>query len=740
MIEIQGVVDRVVYHNDENGYTVAYINYSNDGIDTGNYEETAVIGYFPSIAEGELLKIRGEYVYNTTYGRQLKMKTHYKVIPSDATRTRKLLAGGLFSGIGPYTAGKIVETFGDNTMKVLESRSVKVLDVPGVGTKTAEKIWSALDIYSGKLDIIRWMVDYGFSNAMINKITRWFKDSSITRLRTDPYQLTYISGIGFNKADAFAKWTGIEEDHPTRVIAGAYHLLSNDEHGHTFLPTDELWAQTNALLGTNLEKAQFMKTIIKEAKKEKSKLVARHHGVHPSDLWYAEEEIAAKLIKLSDKRTLFDEAKETQLQTITKVYEQRHKLNLNDLQKHAVLRAAIEGVSILTGGPGTGKTLTIGAIINYYQKRGMSFKLCAPTGRAAKRMTETIGHEAFTIHRLLEFSPAALGRFTFNEDNQLPIDLVIVDEISMVDVRLMRSLLAAIDPERTSVVFIGDENQLPSIGPGNVLKDMIASDKIAFTRLAELYRQSATSLIVRNAHLVNHGLSKLDSGGRGKDFIWHPDVTPSMVVKTVAEYIPTHYGINTSDVIVLSPIRKAAGELNVNNVNALLQARLNPNGVQVPSSVYDLRIGDKVVHNENDYTKGIGGIFNGDIGMITRIEPGSTQDKGMFYVDYYGEEIAYEITEGTKIELARAISIHRSQGGEYDAVVIVLPDTYIARKLLSRNLLYTAITRSRKLCILLGKEEIVKQAIANNVVARRNTWLREQIDYEFRRSRKGKTK
>jgi len=726
---IKGVVDNIIFRDPEGktGYTIAKIVY--DAIDRKDMDIVA-LGYFPSIAVGEFIKMTGEYVHNNIHGRQFKVLKHHKVVPTDSYKTAKLLSGGLFKGVGPFTAGRIVKMFGDQTMEVLESRSVKILDVSGVGMKTAELIWGALDSYKGKLDIIKWMVDYGFSNKMIQRITKWFKDSSITKLREDPYILTYIKGIGFPKADAFAKWVGISGNDPKRIKAGIYYTLINDDEGHTFMPQQKLQSMSSTLLGTVIDEKVYSDALLILV--EDKKIKVEHWGVHAIDLFHCESIIADKMITLGQRRTLHDAKQEKKLNLITKEYEKRNKLKLNDMQRHAILRAAIEGISILTGGPGTGKTLTIGGIINYYRTNGMMIRLCAPTGRAAKRMTETIGHEASTIHRLLGFDPEEFGRFKHHEANPLDCDLLIVDETSMVDVRLMRSLLDAVDDTRTTVVLVGDEDQLPSIGPGNVLKDSIASDKIAFTRLTELYRQSASSLIVKNARIVNSGVNELDTGGRGKDFIWHNTVTPRMVVKVVSEFIPQVYGIDPLNTIVLSPIRKAAGDLNVNNLNIMLQEALNPHGTKIPSSKFDLRLNDRVVHNENDYVKEV---FNGDVGTIVKIDPKSVTDKGIFYVDYYGRNVAYEITEAREIELARAISIHRSQGGEYEAVVIVLPESYIARKLLSRNLLYTAITRSRKLCILLGKESIVRQAIANNVVAKRNTRLKEWIDARFRRER-----
>jgi len=733
MYIVEAVIDHLIFRNEVNGYTVANIHYNHER----KHKEVTAVGYFPSIEEGEFLKMEGDFVYNTTYGKQFKVKNHHKVIPTDATRTRKLLAGGLFKGIGPFVANRIVNQFGDDTMKVIEGRSPKLLDVPGVGQKTADMLYDGVDIYMGKLDIITWMVDYGFSNTMIHRITKWFKDNSISRLKKDPYLLTTIHGIGFPKADAFARWTGIAESDPSRVAAAIYHTLLTAK-GHTYLPQKDLKQASNELLDMEVDDELFKKAIRTLEVDQPRIITTSIGGIHVLGTYYAEKYIAKRLIELVSFRRVRDSKGKRELEEFNTDYEQKINVKLNRLQRRAVLRGVVEGASILTGEPGTGKTLTIGAIINAYTRLGKTFVLCAPTGRAAKRMTETFGSDAKTIHRLLEFKPTRgtddkPGRmFNRDEENPLETDLVVMDEISMVDVPLMQSLLRAI-PDGASLIMVGDENQLPSIGVGNILGDIIKSDKVPFTRLLELYRQATTSLIVENAHLINRGITNIKSGGRGKDFIWHPDVTSSMVIKTVAEFIPQHYGISPDDVIVLSPIRRAAGDLNVNNLNLMLQARLNPNGLDVPTTRNSLRLGDRVVHNKNDYNKEI---FNGDIGTITRVEQGSTLDKGTFYVDYYGEEKSYDLKEADQIELARAISIHRAQGGEYEAVVIVLPDTYVSRMLLSRNLLYTAVTRSRKLCILLGKEYIIHKAINNSVVDKRNTMLDYWMDKEHFRLKK----
>lgn len=726
---LEVVVDHLVFRNDLNGFTVAEIHYSRDS----QYREATAVGYFPAIAAGEMVKMEGEFVYNSTYGKQFKVAKHWKVIPTDARRIEKLLGGGLFRGVGPVTAKRVVDKFGDDTMEALEKRSPKLLEVKGVGSATAKSIWEDLDAYTGRLDIIAWMTDYGFTNTMIGRITEWFRDSSVDRLKQDPYILTRIQGIGFPKADAFAHWVGVSDKDPKRIAAAMYHVMMNDEQGNTYLTKAQLRQETEGLLGMSIEDDLF-ESGLKTLRDEKGKVIETKHGVHMDYIFHAERYIAERTVQLvSDRRVQTPQQKE-QLEVYNRAYERQVGVTLNKLQRRAVLRSVVEGASILTGAPGTGKTLTIGAIINAYQSLGQTFRLCAPTGRAAKRMTESFGHDATTIHRLLEWDPgrATKGVFLRNEDNPLATDLVIVDETSMVDVRLMESLMRAV-PVDCSLVLVGDEHQLPSIGPGNILADVIASNRVPFTRLTELYRQAETSIIVKNAHRVNDGDINLDAGGRGKDFIWHPDVDPKMVVKTVAEFIPKYYGIDSGDVIVLSPIRKAAGELNVNNLNRLLQDRLNPGGLPVPTSKNALRVGDRVVHNENDYIKMV---FNGDIGTITRVSPGSKVDQGFFYVDYYGREVSYDLKRADEVELARAISIHRSQGGEYEAVVVVLPDVWVARRLLSRNLLYTAVTRSRKLCILLGKQSVVHKSIRNSSSVRRNTLLEQDLYYFYRRLRR----
>lgn len=730
---IEGTVESITFRNEINGWTTGALRYCSGSGRSNRSTLARIVGHFHSIKVGEFLHLEGDFDYSQKYGKQFMVRKHRKALPTDKATIRRLLSGGVFHGIGPHIADKLVNTFGKNTLTVLERKSPILLDVPGIGKGKAELLWSTMSTYMGRMDIIGWLVDSGFSAYMVERIANQFPDDSVNKLRENPYLLINIRGIGFRRADAFARFVGIDKDSVRRIAAGFLYCLEDDNAGHTYMSREDLVAVTESILDIDLQmdEDRIEKTI--KYLSDANHIVTSVYGIHLTDLYMAELEIANKLIDL----LLFNEQQGNDNLTVKDIdkyvsdYESKMGVVFNRDQRKAVRRALLSGTSIITGQPGTGKTTVVGAIIHVYKKMGQRLLLCAPTGRAAKRMTEATGMEAKTIHRLLEFSPSGEGMFKRNAKNPLETDVVILDESSMVTCRLMRSLLSAMTYDM-KLVIIGDPDQLPSIGMGNVLNDMLESSFIPYTKLVELYRQGRKSLIVRNAQRVNTGDPQLDKGGRDKDFIWTETLNMRVIKKTIMDFIPTHYNTGPDNIFVVSPLRKDLGQFNATNLNRVLQDLINPGGKLIPSSRVQFRVGDRVMQIVNDYDKNV---FNGDIGRITSVEKGSTMDKGYFNVAYDSQVVLYDLKDVDQLRLAYGSSVHKVQGSEFDAIIIVMPDEWAAMRLMSRNLLYTALTRGKKICILMAPRKVVTRAVQNNTVKERKTLLATRLEEAFRKKR-----
>ena len=734
---LEGVVESVIFHNDENGYTVFTVRAENiDDFD----EITTCIGYLSAPTEGETLKLTGNFVQNPRYGRQLSVTRVESSRPKTLAGIEKYLASGVIKGIGAKTAKSIVDKFGEDTFDVIENEPAKLAQLKNITLKKALAFSESFHAQAHLRRVMMFLQEYGISSTYAMIIYKRYKEETVDLIKANPYRLADdIDGIGFKTADAIAHKLGISRDAPERISAGVrYALWEAANEGHTCIPASQLTAQAAELLYTSPElidnelvRMQMEHLIIRE-KFDDDQLV------FISPLYYAEKSVAAKLSHLSalnintaksDEHTIFALEKET-------------GIKLSEGQRQAVAAALTNGVLIITGGPGTGKTTTINTIIGLLESKGLNITLAAPTGRAAKRMTETTGREAKTIHRLLEVTfmseNARSQKFMRNEEKPLETDVLIVDESSMMDIQLTHSLLKAV-ATGTRLILVGDVDQLPSVGPGNVLKDLIDSGTLTTARLTEVFRQAAESAIITNAHLINKGEYPA-LNDKEKDFFFVRRQSTDDVIQTilnlVSERLPAYKNFDPrQDIQVLSPMRKSP--LGVHHLNNLLQAKLNPpakNKKEREFRTVTFREGDKVMQIRNNYDaawelydkKGfvVGqgqGVFNGDMGTIYDID----DDFGLTVAFDDGRRILYDFIQLHELELAYAVTVHKSQGSEYK--VVVIPVYNGPPMLLTRNLLYTAVTRAKELAVLVGTPETMHHMIDNNRITHRYTALARRL-------------
>lgn len=708
MVNIQGIVERITFRNEDNFYTVFKLVSSTGDILT-------CVGNFPQIIVGEELKLTGEWSKHEQYGLQFNVASALPITPSTLLGIERYLGSGLIKGIGPNTAKKLVDRFGLKTLEIIEKQPQRLLEVEGIGEKKAEVITQAFVAQKDIQDVMVFLQGSGITPAFAAKIYKVYGRESINLVRENPYRLADdIFGIGFKTADKIAKNLGIREDEPHRIRSGIRYALSQAvEQGHTFLPADELIQATKDLLDIDIEEK-----FLAELGQSKQLIIEAERCYLPS-LFEAECGVAKRLIALTKH-----------LPPLPFDIELDTDLKLAPMQELAVKTAMREKILVITGGPGTGKTTITRVILAQWEKAGYKVLLASPTGRAAKRLSEATNKPAKTIHRLLEYGFNSTGMgFQKDENNKLKGDALVLDEFSMVDIRLMDSLLKALD-EKMRVLFVGDCDQLPAVGPGNVLKDIIASGRIPLVKLNKVFRQKEQSKIIINAHRINQGLfPEIDNQG---DFVFMQRQEPSeiadLVVDLVAErlpgYIESRFGLeNAFDTIqVLTPMRKS--ETGVDNLNKLLQNRLNPEG-----NKNEIRLGyrlfrenDKVMQIRNNYQKDI---YNGDIGKITQIDP---EDKTLEiqFVDENGDRfLKYEEDELDELTLAYATSVHKSQGSEYP--VVVMPITTQHYMLLQRNLLYTGVTRAKKLVVLVGTKKALYLCLKNNKTAKRYSLLAKRL-------------
>lgn len=729
---INGFVEKVVYRNAENGYTVVNISVEGDDV--------VCTGYFSDITEGDQIIAEGSFVEHKQYGIQFTVASYEIKEPETSVAMEKYLGSGIIKGVGPALSAKIVKKFGDETFNIIEREPERLAEIKGITEKKAIEIGSQFEEKKEFRNAMIFLNQYGVSNALAMKIYKEYGIKVMKIVRENPYRLADdIAGVGFKTADEIALRMGFSPESSMRMKAGISFALSMAaSNGHTYLLYEDLYEESKRLLG--ISEAEFendiyeltieRKIVLKEVKGERR--------VYNNNLYYMELTVARKLLDLNAK----SENNYKVMEAKVKEVEAKTGIKLGDLQRKAVYEAVESGLVIITGGPGTGKTTTINAIIKLFEMQNMEILLAAPTGRAAKRMTETTGMEAQTIHRLLELNgnPEEGGsmRFERNELNPLEADVIIIDEMSMVDIYLMYSLLKAVTVG-TRLILVGDVNQLPSVGPGKVLKDIIGSEKFNVVRLSEIFRQAAESDIITNAHKINAGQSiRLDN--KSKDFFMLSMNSSLQIqralVSLIAEKLPPYVDATKYDIQVLTPSRK--GELGVENLNKILQQYINPHAPNKREKQWGemiFRENDKVMQIKNDYQmewkivtkKGLtikegSGVFNGDCGIIREIN----EFAGTVTVEFdEGKIVEYTGATLEELELAYAITIHKSQGSEYPAVIIPLLNA--PRPLLNRNLLYTAVTRARKCVTIVGSENSVNEMIQNESEMKRNSGLVDSI-------------
>ena len=732
MEEIKGYVEHIVYRNEDNGYTVFHLN-NEDG-------EVTCVGNFHFIEEGELLRMEGEYTTHKLYGLQFAVQTSDVCEPEDLVSIERYLGSGAIKGVGAALAGRIVKKFREDTFRIIEEEPERLAEVKGISERKAREIAVQAE---EKKDLRRAMIylqKYGISTTLAAKIYQQYGRNVYRIIEENPYRLADdVAGVGFKTADEIAAKVGIHTDSNYRIRSGIFYtLMQSIGEGHVYLLKDALTWRAGKLLEVEIDNIE--KYLMDLAMEKKVVLKEAEDGVrvYSSRFYYMELNVAKMLHDLNISEEV---SRERLLERLGKI-EDATGLFLDEMQRKAVMEAAKQGILVLTGGPGTGKTTTINAMIRLFESEGMTILLAAPTGRAAKRMTETTGYEASTIHRLLEVSgnpeEETIGGFQRNEENPLDTDVLIIDEVSMVDLPLMNALLKAVMPG-TRLILVGDQNQLPSVGPGSVLKDIIASGCFPVVMLTKIFRQAGESDIVVNAHKINRG-EPVILDNKSRDFFFlkrqEPDVIISVMLTLIQKKLPKYVNAGIYDIQVMTPMRK--GLLGVERLNQILQQYLNPPSPEKSEREYADRLfreGDKVMQIKNNYQRewkiqtkyGLTvdkgqGVFNGDMGVVREI---NTYEETITVEYDEHRQVIYPYSMMDELELAYAITVHKSQGSEYPAVVIPLLQG--PRQLYHRNLLYTAVTRAKKCVTLVGSEAVFQEMIRNNQDQKRNTSLAERI-------------
>jgi len=711
--EIQGQLERITFRNQENHFTIAKVKVK------GQKDLVTIVGSLFSSSPGEILKLTGCWERHPKFGMQFKFTTYETVTPATLQGIEKYLGSGLIKGIGPVMAKRLVEKFGTETLDIIESDTKRLAEVEGFGEKRIDMIREAWLEQKEVREVMLFLQGHDVSTAYAVRIYRHYGKESISVVKENPYRLAEdIFGIGFRTADSIASKLGIPKDSPLRAEAGILYVLQQMAgNGHVYYPHDELVEECREILGISAD-------AIREAFRSiaaRGAIINESGAVYLSEFCAAEKGIAEHLKGLSEKeRMLFMTDRE---QAVAMV-QRDMRITLAPNQAKAVRESLHAKLLVITGGPGTGKTTIIKAIIKLHEVAGMRMLLGAPTGRAAKRMAEATGHEAKTIHRMLEYSPKDNVGFRRNEENPLEADLIVIDETSMVDTLLMHQLLKAV-PKEASLILVGDVDQLPSVGPGNVLRDIIESGQVPCVRLNEIFRQAQESLIIVNAHRINRGESPVvDAGtaeGKGRDFYFMQQEEPEKALQTIlelcAEKVRNKFGYDPfRDIQVLTPMHR--GVIGASNLNAELQKRLNSSTDELHRGGRIFKPGDKVMQIRNNYDREV---FNGDIGRIASID----REAQEVVVDFESKTVPYDFADLDELILAYAISVHKSQGSEYPVVIMpLLTQHYL---MLQRNLLYTAVTRGKKLVIIIGTKKALSIALKNNRPQERYTKLRERL-------------
>ncbi len=720
---VSGYIDHIIFRNEENGYTVLSLKGVKDE------EELTCVGTFPVITQGASIEAQGNYTRHPVYGKQFQITEFAEKMPEDALAMERYLGSGAIKGIGAALAGRIVRRFGADTLRIVEEEPERLAEIKGISEKKAREIAAQIEEKADMRKAMMFLQKYGISLNLGAKIYQKYGDSVYGVLQENPYRLADdISGVGFRIADEIAGRIGIHMDSDYRIRSGMMYTLQQAAgEGHVYLPKEELFHRASELLGVD---ESYMEKHLMDLSMDRKVVQKEENGsvlVYPSRYYYLELNTARMLKELN---VLCPEDEKMVQRRIAQIEKETGTV-LDEMQKKAVTEAASHGLFILTGGPGTGKTTTINAIIRFFEGEGVELRLAAPTGRAAKRMTEATGYEAQTIHRLLELSGLPEeGRddrdvhFERNSENPLEADVIIIDEMSMVDIHLMHSLLLAVTAG-TRLILVGDENQLPSVGPGNVLRDIIRSGIFPVVELKKIFRQASESDIVVNAHKINRG-EQVVLDNKSRDFFFlkrqNADVIIRVLIALIQEKLPPYVEAKPFDIQVLTPMRK--GLLGVERLNQILQRYLNPPDPSKKEKEYGqglFREGDKIMQVKNNYQleweirgkygipvdKGVG-VFNGDTGILKSINEFAETAEVEFEDGRWAE---YSFKQMEELELAYAVTIHKSQGSEYPAVVMPLLSG--PRMLLNRNLLYTAVTRARKCVTIVGSEETFREMIRN---------------------------
>ena len=727
---VNGYIDQIIYRNEENGYTVLVL--------ISDEEELTCVGVFSDVVEGMNIEAKGEFVEHPTYGRQLKVQSFEEKAPQDEVAIERYLGSGAIKGIGIALAARIVRRFKEDTFRVIEEEPERLSEVKGISERKAMEIAEQVNEKKDLRQAMIFLQQYGISVTLAVKIYKQYGAEIYSIIKENPYRLADdMEGVGFKTADEIATKVGIHTDSDFRIRSGVVYVLQTaSQEGHTYLPMEELTRRASALLEIEPDAIEKHYMNLAMDRKIVMRQVDEVTQIYAGSFFYMEANSATLLKQLDVREEISDSVLDTKIRQI----EKQTKMELDEHQRDAVKEAARNGLLIITGGPGTGKTTTINSIIHYFEMEGKDIFLAAPTGRAAKRMSETTGVEARTIHRMLELNGQPEGSIGFerNEMHPLEADVLIIDEMSMVDTGLMYSLLKAIVPG-TKLILVGDVNQLPSVGPGSVLKDIIESELFHTVKLTKIFRQASTSDIIVNAHKINDGEEViLDNKSEDFFFLKCCDVNTIIgaILQLIKKKLPKYVDATEYDIQVLTPMRK--GALGVERLNEVLQKYLNPPEKNKREKEYGnttFREGDKVMQIKNNYQleweitskygipidKGTG-IFNGDMGIIEQINEFA---ETMIISFDEGRKVEYPFQLLEELELADAITIHKSQGSEYPAVVMPLLSG--PKMLMNRNLLYTAVTRAKKCVTMVGDEETFREMVANNDQQKRYSGLKNRL-------------
>ncbi len=724
LTDLYGQIERITYTNEENGFTIARVKVY------GKRDLVTVVGNLISPLPGEILKMKGEWTNHPRYGEQFKVVDYKTSVPASVYGIRKYLGSGLIKGIGPVMAKRIVGRFGKKTLDIIEDEIERLVEVEGIGKKRIEMIKTAWEDQKEIREVMLFLQSHNVSSGYATKIFKQYKNRSIAVVKENPYRLaTDIFGIGFVTADTIAEKLGFDKNSELRARAGMLYVLNRlADEGHVYYPYESLIKKCREIL--QVEEEIITKALDSSAVERKIVVDALDNGIKELNknnrAVYLAKFHACETSIATGLKTLINASGSIRNVEPGKAIEwvQRQldiRLAKNQI---AAIRCSLENkLMVITGGPGTGKTTIINAVLKIFSRINVKIMLAAPTGRAAKRMSESTGHEARTIHRLLEFS-FQKGGFQKNEEKPLDCDLLIVDEASMIDTILMHHLLKAI-PVKATFILVGDVNQLPSVGAGNVLNDIIASNAVPIVRLKEIFRQAKESRIIVNAHKINSGIipsfEPPDQSGQKNDFYFihqeDPEKVLEIILKLTVKRIPRRFGFDpVKDIQVLTPMHK--GLVGAGNLNVELQKALNPGKAGVTRGDRNYRINDKVMQIKNNYDKDV---FNGDIGKIIKI----SQEDQEVIISFDGRNVVYDFADLDEIVLAYAVSVHKSQGSEYPAVVIpLLTQHYI---LLQRNLIYTAVTRGKNLVVIVGSKKALAIGVNNNKTQKRFTYLKQRL-------------